>query len=77
MMQDVHMQSNPGLPWQKQHSIWEDSFYQWLGLKFKAQTKQCYIRSIAQHGAETWTLENRLEITWKIWNVVLEKDGRN
>jgi hypothetical protein len=37
-----------------------------LDLNLRHKQKQCYIRSIAQYGAETWTLENRLEIPLKV-----------
>jgi len=60
------MQSNPGLPWQKQHSIRVDFFTSDLDLNLRHKQKQCYIRSIAKYGAETWTLENRLEIPLKV-----------
>jgi hypothetical protein len=66
MMHDVHTQSNPGLPWQKQHSIRVELFTSDLDLNLRHKQKHCYIRSIAQIGAETWTLENRWEIPLKV-----------
>jgi hypothetical protein len=36
-MQDVHMELNPGFPWQKQHSTGRKLFHQQIGLKLEEE----------------------------------------
>jgi len=60
MMQDVCVELNPGLPWQKQHSRRRKRrrrlFTSKLDLNLRKKLVKCYIWSIASYGAETWTL---------------------
>jgi hypothetical protein len=46
MMQDVHGDFNPGMPWQKQQSTRKK-------IKFRKRLLKYYIWSTALHGAET------------------------
>jgi hypothetical protein len=50
----VLVKLNPELPCQKQRSK-RYSFYLQIGLKFKEETRKCYVWSIALYGAENWT----------------------
>jgi hypothetical protein len=54
MIQDVHMNLSPGLPWQKQHSIGRRLFASKLALNLGKKLVKFYIWSIAFYGAETW-----------------------
>ena len=58
MMQDVHVNLNPGLPWQKLHST-RSFFHQRIGLKCKKDTSKVLHWKYTLRGAETWTL-------WKV-----------
>jgi len=56
----------------------EDSFYQQIGLKIKEETSE--VLHLERSCVLCWkldTLEIRLEILGKCWNVVLEKDGED
>ena len=55
------------------------TFHQQIGRKkLRKKLMKCYIWSIALCGAETKdTWESGSDITWKLWNVVLEKDGED
>jgi hypothetical protein len=46
----------------------ESSFYQQIGLKFKAETGKCYIWSMALCGAEILTLGKLDQKTGKVLN---------
>jgi hypothetical protein len=54
MMQHVHEKLNPGLPWQKQHSVEETTFYQQIGIRFKEETKMLHLE-YSLCSTETWT----------------------
>jgi len=60
-MQDVYMKLNPGLPWQKQHSINRRLFSpeNWAYPVGKKLVK-CYIWSTALYGAGEGGGENKL-----------------
>jgi hypothetical protein len=75
-MQDVHVKLNSGLPWQNEHSTWDDSFHQQTGHKFKAETSK--VPHLGHSFLLSWnvdTSESRSKITGTFWNVVLEEDG--
>jgi len=57
------VKSNPGLPWQKQHSTVRNIFHQRIRLKVKEGTSKILLCSIALYGVETcW---RRMEkISW-------------
>ena len=62
---------NPWLPWQEK----EDPLYQQTGLGKKKLIK-IYAWGVAFYGAQNLDIsENKSEIPWKFWNVVLEKDA--
>jgi len=52
-MQNVHVELNRGLPWQKQNSARRRIFTSNL---VKKKQENYYIWSIVFYGAETWTL---------------------
>jgi hypothetical protein len=56
MMEDVRVKLNPGLPWQKLHSVRRRLFTSKLDLNLRKKLIKCYIWSMALYGAETWTL---------------------
>ena len=66
MMQNVHVELNRGLPWQKQNSARRRIFTSNL---VKKKQENCYIWSIVFYGAETWTLrkvdKKYLERCWR------------
>jgi len=41
MMHDAHVKLNPLLTWHKQYSKEEDSFQQWIRLKFRKKLLKC------------------------------------
>ena len=66
MMQDVHVKLKPGFAMAKaEFNRKELLFTKKLDLNLKKKVVQCYVRSIALHGAETWTL-------WKVDEKYLE-----
>jgi len=68
MMQNVHMKSNPGWPWQKWHSTRKKTkklFINKLNINVRKKTLKCYIWNTDLYGAETCdTSENCSETTW-------------
>jgi hypothetical protein len=55
-MQEVQVQLNPELPWQKEHSTRRRVFRQQIGLKFDSKVVNCYIWGLALYGVVTWIL---------------------
>jgi hypothetical protein len=54
MTQHVRVKFYPESPWSKQH-LPKRFFCGRIGFKFKEETRQCYIWSIALYSAENWT----------------------
>jgi hypothetical protein len=55
MMKDVRTKSNPGLPWQKQHSTRRRFFLtSTVGLNLRKKPVECYSSTTALYGAENW-----------------------
>jgi hypothetical protein len=72
MMQDVHVKSHPGFPWQKQH-LTTRSLYRQIGLGFKEGTSKMLRLENSFANAETLTLKEvdqtyiesfEMEIRW-------------
>jgi hypothetical protein len=55
-MEDVHVELQPGLPWQKEHSTGRRHFISKSDLNLTKKVVKCYIWSIELYGAETLTL---------------------
>jgi len=55
IMQDVHVNLNPGLSWQKQQfNKKRTHFTRWLDSYLRKKLVKCYISSIALYCAEIW-----------------------
>jgi hypothetical protein len=69
---------NVGLLWLKLHSTRRGLFFtSTFNLELRKKVVKSYIWSIAFYGAETWTLQPADQNIWKVWNVMLEKDGKD
>ena len=65
-MQNVHMKSNPGLPWQQWHSTRKKLFINKLNLNVREKPVKCYIWDTDLYGAKTCDIsENCSETTWQ------------